>query len=108
MAFACTEADFDSRTIPESYIALRNVKRQPFGAALTDPEGVAAQFSAKVPVMFMENQYAVATGASLIKAFDCMEVLEYSAKALIMVPDIGKLVTISPEEVRQIEIDFNL
>ena len=50
----------------------------------------------------------MATGVNMIKAFDCMEVLEYSAKALIMVPDIGKLVTISPEEVRQIEIDFNL
>lgn len=108
MAFACTEATFDSRTIPESYIALRDVKRLPFGAATRDPEAVAEQISAKVPALFMENQYAVATGVNLLKAFDCMEVLEYSAKALIMVPGIGELVTISPEEVRQIEIDFNL
>lgn len=108
MAFACTDAPFDSRTIPESYIALRDVKRLPFGAGQQDPEAVASLISDRVPVVFMENQYAVATGANLLKAFDCMEVLEYSAKALIMVPDIGQLVTISPEEVRQIEIDFNL
>ena len=108
MAFACTDAPFDSRTIPESYIALRDVKRLPFGAGQQDPEAVASLISDRVPVVFMENQYAVATGANLLKAFDCMEVLEYSAKALIMVPGIGELVTISPEEVRQIEIDFNL
>ena len=108
MAFACTDEPFDSRTIPESYIALREVKRMPFGAATRDPEGVAAQFSARVPVMFMENQYAVATGVSLIKAFDAMEVLDYSARALVMVRDIGELVTISPKEVKDIEEAFNL
>ena len=108
MAFACTDETFDSRTIPESYIALREVRRLPFGAASRDPEGVAAQFSARVPVMFMENQYAVATGVNLIKAFDAMEVLDYSARALVMVKDIGRLVPISPREVKDIEVAFNL
>ena len=60
------------------------------------------------PVLLVKNDCVVVAGTTLLNAFDRLEVLEYSAKALIMVPDIGKLVTISPEEVRQIEIDFNL
>ena len=33
MAFAVTDAEFDSRTIPESYIALRHVRRAPYASS---------------------------------------------------------------------------
>ena len=62
----------------------------------------------KTLVLIMENECVLVTGPSLHAAFDRLEVLEYSAKALISVQDIGPLVTISQEEIVEIDKAFNL
>lgn len=108
MAFAVTQAEFDSRTIPESYIMLRDVKRMPFASSQLDVDGTANTFSEKTPVIVVDNQCVIVAGASLLNAFDRLEVLEYSAAAVIAARDIGEIVTISPEEVTQIEKAFHL
>lgn len=108
MAFAVTDAEFDSRTIPESYISLRNVKRLPYAASRVDIPGTAAVFNAKTPVVIVNNQCVIVTGNSLLNAFDRLEVLEYSAAAIISARDIGKIVLITPDEVAQIEKAFHL
>ena len=41
MAFAVTDREFDSRTIPESYIQLRTVSKVPYGSSFMQPEMVA-------------------------------------------------------------------
>ncbi len=108
MAFACTDAEFDSRLIPESYILLRDVKRVPYASATLDPIGTAAAFSSKTPVLIVENQCVIVSGSSLLNAFDRLEVLDYSAKAIIAAKDIGPIVTISDKEVKDIEVAFKL
>lgn len=108
MAFACTDAEFDSRTIPESYINLRNVKRLPYASSSLDPEGTADALCETSPVLIVSNQCVIVAGNSLLNAFDRLEVLDYSAKAIIAAKDIGPLVMISPEEVKTIEEAFNL
>ena len=108
MAFAVTDAEFDSRTIPESYISLRDVKRLPYAASRVDIPGTAAVFNAKTPVVIVNNQCVIVTGNSLLNAFDRLEVLEYSAAAIISARDIGKIVLITPDEVSEIEKAFHL
>jgi len=108
MAFACTDAQFDSRTIPESYINLRDVGRVPYGFSTLNIEETADMFCAKTPVIIVENQCVIVSGATLLKAFDNLEVMEYSAKAIIATKDIGPLVMISDKEVDDIEEAFNL
>lgn len=108
MAFACTDAEFDSRTIPESYIQLRDVKRLPYASSTLDIEGTANTFSDKTPAIIIDNQCVIVSGNTLLNAFDRLEVMEYSAKAIIAARDIGPLVMISPEEVNTIEVAFNL
>jgi len=108
MAFACTDAQFDSRTIPESYINLRDVGRVPYGFSTLNIEETADMFCAKTPVIIVENQCVIVSGATLLKAFDNLEVMEYSAKAIIATKDIGPLVMISDKEVDDIETAFNL
>lgn len=108
MAFACTDAEFDSRTIPESYIQLRDVKRLPYAASTLDIEGTANTFCDKTPAIIIDNQCVIVSGTTLLNAFDRLEVMEYSAKAIIAARDIGPLVMISPDEVDTIEIAFNL
>lgn len=108
MAFAVTDTEFDSRTIPESYIMLRDVKRMPFLSTTQNIAGTAVAFSVRTPVMLIENQCVIVTGSSLLNAFDRLEVLDYSARAIIDARDIGHLVMISDKEVKDIEKAFNL
>jgi L-fuculose-phosphate aldolase len=108
MAFAVTDAAFDSRTIPESYIMLRTVRRLPYFATVREIDRTAAAFDAKSPVALVDNQCVIVTGATLLGAFDRLEVLEYSARAVIDARDIWPVAMISDEEVKEIERAFHL
>ncbi|MBE5807264.1 MAG: class II aldolase/adducin family protein [Clostridiales bacterium] len=103
--FAVTDARFDSRTIPESYLVLRDVAKLPFEA---DAEAIARAVCRTSPVLLIQNRGAVVTGVSLINAFDKLEVLDYSAQAILMAQDVGPIVFISPAEVREIEDAFHM
>lgn len=109
MAFAVTDNTFDARLIPESYIALKTVRKFPFGSTFMQPELLAKEFSLKNPVAIIENDCAIAAGTSLLNAFDRLEVMEYSAKSLIEARSIdGDIVNINDEEVKEIETVFKL
>lgn len=108
MAFAVTDEPFDARTIPESYIMLREVKKVPFSALYLKPEMVAETFCAKTPVLMCENNQILATGHSLLNAFDRLEVMEATAHSILSAMEVGKLVHISDEEVEDINVAFNL
>jgi L-fuculose-phosphate aldolase len=108
MAFACTDQEFDSKTIPESYIMLRDVPKLPFGSSLLQPELTANEIKPNVPVMIIENDCVLVTGNTLINAFDRLEVLEYSAKAIIDAKVIGDIIKINQAEITEIDEAFNL
>ncbi|MBR6935795.1 MAG: class II aldolase/adducin family protein [Clostridia bacterium] len=107
MAFAVTDAEFDSRTIPESYIMLRNVKKVPFGASFMQPDMVADMFDNMTPIVLVDNDCVIVTGSSLLNAFDKLEVLEYSAKAVIATHCLGDVVAISDDEVKDLRKAFH-
>ena len=108
MAFAVTGAEFDSRLIPESYISLRNVGRRPYASSTLDVDGTARLFSEHMPVIIVDNQCVIVTGNSLLNAFDRLEVLEYSAAAMIAARDIGQVVLLSDEEIENVNRAFHL
>lgn len=108
MAFAVSDAVFDSRTIPESYIMLRDVGRMPFHASIQDIAGISRALTPQTPVLLVDNQCVIVTGDTLLNAFDRLEVLDYSARAIIDARDIGPLVMISDGEVADIEAAFHL
>ncbi len=108
MAFAVTDTPFDSRLIPESYISLRQVKKLPFLSSTTDVAGTAAAFSPKTPVIIIQNECVVVTGNDLLNAFDRLEVLEFSARAVIAAREIGPVVPIDDAQVQEIEAAFHL
>jgi len=108
MAFAVTEREFDSRTIPESYILLRDVKKVPYGAPFLQPKMTAQLICKTTPVLICENDCIISTGSNLLNAFDRLEVAEYSANALIAAESIGELIPISDSEVEAINIKFGL
>jgi L-fuculose-phosphate aldolase len=108
MAFAVTDAVFDPRTIPESYILLREVKKAPFGVSYRQPKKMAALFSARTPVVICENDCVIVTGGSLMSAFDRLEVAEFTAKSIIASKGLGDIVHISGSEIEDLNEAFKL
>jgi len=108
MAFAITDKPFDTRTIPESYIVLRDVKTAPIDIVYTRHNSVANMFSEKTPVLICKNTSILVTGTSLLHAFDRLEVTEATARSIISAHDLGNLVHISDDEVAEIKTAFNL
>lgn len=88
-AFSVSSEILDTRTIPESYIFLRDVARIPFEAAYGDPEAFAARCRPDFPVSLLENDGVMVLGTSLLDAFDRLEVLESTAEALINSRPLG-------------------
>lgn len=108
MAFAVSDAELDSRIIPESYIMLRDVKKFPFGSSFMQPELCAKEVGIKNPVTLIENDCCIVTGTSLLNAFDRLEVAEFSAKAIINAVSLGNVVKIDDSEIDRIIDAFHL
>ncbi len=108
MAFAVTDTKFDPRTIPESYILLRDIKKLPTSALYQDTRKAAQFFGPANPAVMVENDSVIVTGLSLLQAFDRLEVLEATAHSIIDSSRIGKIVHITDEEVEDIKKAFHL
>lgn len=105
-AFSVTGAPFDSRTIPESYIVLRDVARVPYGVQFLDPVGLAQQVSPSRPVALLENDGVLALGGTILEAFDRLEVLESTAEALIDGQTLGGVHPMTGAVVEELEQAF--
>lgn len=105
-AYAITSVDFDSRTIPESYILLRDVPKVPFDILYGYPREVAETITDRSPVLLIENDCVLTTGEDILKAFDRLEVLEYTSRSLLQLPKLGDLNTINEDRILEIEKKF--
>jgi len=108
MAFAVTNKEFDSKTIPESYILLRDVPKLPFGSSFMNPESAAGIYKKGVPIAIVKNDCVIVTGNSLLKAFDTLEVAEFTAKSIIASKSIGKIINIGEKEITDIKKAFKI
>ncbi len=108
MAFAVTDTKFDPRTIPESYILLRDVKRISYEDYYTKQDMAAEYFGEATPAAMIENSCVIVTGNTLLQAFDRLEVMESTAHSIINASAIGKIVHISKQEVDDLKEAFHL
>ena len=107
MAFAVTDAKFDARTIPESYIQLRNVKKLPYEDIYKNPDAIISEFTPTHPAAIVENDCVIVTGSNLLNAFDRLEVMESTANSILNTCDLGDIVHISDKEIEDLKIAFN-
>lgn len=98
-AFSVTDSCFDARTIPESYIFLRDVQRVPSGVQYLNDGAVAEHISAAAPAAILENDGVLITGSSILDAFDRLEVLEATAEAVINARALGQVATMPDEAI---------
>lgn len=108
MAFAVTDAVFDARTIPESYLLLRDIKKMDADILYKDPTAAAKNFSNPVPAIIFKNDSLAVTGSTLLQVFDRFEVAEATAHSIIISTEVGEVVHIHDDEVEEIKVVFNL
>ncbi len=107
-AFAVSAEQLDTRTIPESYVFLREVEKLPISVLSEDSAAVAQRLSPNFPVYLIENDGAMVLGSSLLDAFDRLEVLESTAEALINSKSLGSVRVMGDEVIRELEVAFHL
>lgn len=90
-AFSASAQRLDTRTIPESYIFLRDVAVFPFATIHEAPENIAKQITPEFPIALIENDCALVLGKSILDAFDRLEVLESTAEAVILSRSLGEV-----------------
>lgn len=107
-AFSVTKAQLDVRTIPESYVFLRDVQRVPYGVQYQSDGQIAKFISAATPAAILENDGVVVTGSSVLDVFDRLEVLESTAEALIDSKVIGQVASMPAEVISELRTAFKL
>ena len=107
-AHSVTDSTFDVRTIPESYVFLRDVKRVPFGVQYRTDGKIADYVSASSPAAVLENDGVLVTGKSVLDVFDRLEVLESTAEAIINARAIGEIATMPDEAINDLKEAFGL
>ena len=105
-AFSITNATFDARTIPESYIFLRDVNRVPYGVQYDVTGGIADFVSMISPAAILENDGVLVTGSTVLDAFDRLEVLESTAEAVINSRVIGDVAPMPDAVIEELKAAF--
>ncbi len=107
-AFSVTDARFDTRTIPESYVFLRDVAQVPYGVQYQDNGEIANYVSASSPTAILENDGVLVTGSDILHAFDLLEVLESTAESVINAKSIGAVSVMPDSVIDELCTEFNL
>ncbi len=105
-SYCVTSQTFDTRTIPESYILLREIPLIPYGDQFTGGEKISAVLSSEVPIVLIENDSILITGGSLMETFDRLEVAEFSARSLTQSAVLGKMIPIQEKEINDLKKKF--
>lgn len=106
LAYSVAAKQFDTKTIPESYLLLRNIPIIPYEQLYRSPQSVSAAISKDTPVLLVQNDVVLTIGDSILQAFDRLEVADFSAKALVSSLRIGELKPISEEAIKDLEAKF--
>jgi L-fuculose-phosphate aldolase len=105
-AFSVTATRLDTRTIPESYVVVRDVEHTPFGLQFGDGRDLAESLGPRRPALILDNDGVLVTGATPLEAFDRLEVLESTAEAIINCRAIGELKPLGDEVARELDRAF--
>lgn len=106
MAFSVTGEKFNVRTIPESWIFLKDVPNVPFGSQFFGDETILKLISKDILAVIIENEAVLVTGDQLLQTFDRLEIAEFSAKSLLMSVPLGAVKPIKEQEIENLRAKF--
>lgn len=107
-AFSVTRSELVVRTIPESYVFLRDVANVPYGIQYQSNDSIADYVSESCPAAILENDGVVVTGRSVLDAFDRLEVLESTAEAVINAKGVGVVQVMDEDVIDELRREFDL
>lgn len=107
-AFSVTSTPLDARTIPESYIFLRDIVRVPYGVQYRMTGEIADHVSPRSPAVLLENDGVLVTGTSILDTFDRLEVLETTAEAIINSRPLGTIAPMSAGVIAELRKAFGM
>ena len=108
MGFAVTGEPVDSRTIPESYILLRDIVNVDCAEHYRDPASTVAKIAPNAPVVMLRNDCLLTVGETLLQAFDRLEVAEFCANSLLSSRRLGGVKPITEEQKNALIKAFSL
>lgn len=108
MAFAVTGTKFSSRIIPEIYMVMQDVVSLPQAQYAGKPDEIATVFDGRTSVAVLEGGGVIVTAPSLLKAYDRLEVAEYSARAILESSQLGNIVEITEKQIDEIRVQCHL
>jgi len=106
MGYACSGETFNSRLIPESYMVMRKVLMPAFSTLFDG--SIPNLINWRSDVLLIHNAMVMVCGETPLKAYDRLEVLEYSAQAGNYARAIGDIVHIPDRDIDDIHDAFNL
>jgi len=105
-AFSVTGVPLDTRTIPESYLVLRQIRQVKYGVQFQDSQELARQVSPRQPAAILENDGVLVIGSDILEAYDRLEVFESTAEAILNCRAIGELAPMPEAAVRELDKTF--
>jgi L-fuculose-phosphate aldolase len=106
MAFSISHREFETRTIPESYVLLKDINTIPYGDQFKKGRGISHFVSKENPLVIIENDSILVTGNTILETFDRLEVAEFSARSLIESTTIGSMVPMNEQEIEDLKKKF--
>jgi L-fuculose-phosphate aldolase len=105
-AFSVCAEKLDTRTIPESYLFLKDVPCLPYRDLYTDVDAIAAHLGPTNPVALLEHNGAIVAGRTVLDAFDRLEVLEATASAILRSRILGPIRPMSDDVIDELVTHF--
>ncbi|MCX6232568.1 MAG: class II aldolase/adducin family protein [Bacteroidetes bacterium] len=106
MAFAISAKQFETRTIPESYLILNEISKVSFEQYYQDSESIARIISNKNPTVIIENDCFLVCGTTPFQVFDRMEVAEFTARSIIYSGVCGRINMLKNEDIEELKRYF--
>lgn len=107
LCFAVTGTPFQTEIIPESYVVLQRVKQLSY-ADYGDTLKISGSLAPSTNALVFDNGCALCCGPTPLKMYDRIEVLEYSAKAVLDAKKVGDIVYIEGDAIKDIISAFGL
>jgi L-fuculose-phosphate aldolase len=105
-AFCVSDFVLDTRTIPESYLFLKDVGTIGFEQQFGDGSEVARIVTPANPVVLLRHNGVLVAGRTILDAFDRLEVLEATAAAIIQSRPLGPISPMSEQVTRDLLAAF--
>jgi L-fuculose-phosphate aldolase len=105
-AFCASDFLLDTRTIPESYLFLKDVRKIAFENQFDEGERVSQLIGPGNPVALLQNNGAMVVGRTVLDAFDRLEVLEATAAAIIRSRALGPISPMGEKVIQELLIAF--